>query len=49
MLHFGYNYTKKQLLGKKNPKTVVKLSLVLLQEMMDNRSPSPNELTNYIL
>lgn len=45
MLHFDYNSIKSQLLGKKNPKTVLRLSLVLLQNAMDNRSPRSNELT----
>ena len=45
MLHFDYNLTKTRILGKKNPKTALGLSLVLLQNPMDNRSPGSNELT----
>ena len=45
MLHFDHNLTKTRILGKKNPKTVLGLSLVLLQNPMDNRSPGSNELT----
>ena len=45
MLQFDYNLTKTRILGKKNPKTVLGLSLVLLQNPMDNRSPGSNELT----
>ncbi|PTM28161.1 hypothetical protein DA797_01600 [Limosilactobacillus reuteri] len=45
MLQFDYNLPKIRLLGKKNPKTVQRLSLAFMQNLMDNRSPGSNELT----
>lgn len=45
MLQFDYNLPKTRLLGKKNPKTVQRLSLAFMQNLMDNRSPGSNELT----
>ena len=45
MLQFDYNLPKIRLLGKKNPKTVQRLSLAFMQNLMDNRSPDSNELT----
>lgn len=45
MLQFDYNLPKIRVLGKKNPKTVQRLSLDFMQNLMDNRSPGSNELT----